>query len=124
MRMAGRVPLKGCGYYGAAKAGLAFTTEIARAELAVKNIRVIGVYPGAIHSELERGARSQYPEGMAARAMPSGQPQELARRILHAIVRNQGEVIYPDFYRIGTAFGGFGGLAQRIAVTYGPAARH
>lgn len=119
--MAGRVPLKGCGYYGAAKAGLAMTTDIARAELADKNVRVIGIYPGAIHSDLERGARNQYPDSARARAMPSGDPAELARRMLRALERNEREVIYPEFYKIASVFGGMVGLAPRLSARLSPA---
>src|SRR5688500_19700903 len=50
--MAGRVPLRGCTYYGAAKAGLAMASEIARAELGEHGVRVVTVYPGPVRSAL------------------------------------------------------------------------
>jgi len=121
--MAGRLPLKGCGYYGAAKAGLAMATDIARAELAAQNIRVIGIYPGPVHSRLERQARAQYPDRAAVRALPTGDPDRLAQRMLDALMRNRREVIYPVCYKLGAVLGGLAGLAPCITARHSPTAR-
>ncbi len=43
--MAGLVPLRGSSYYGAAKAGLAMASEVARIELARDGVHVMTVYP-------------------------------------------------------------------------------
>lgn len=57
--MAGRVPIRGCSYYGGAKAGIGLASEIARLDLKKQGVNVITVYPGPIHSGLESHARSQ-----------------------------------------------------------------
>lgn len=115
--MAGRVPIKGCAYYGAAKAGLAMASEIARGELARRGVRVITVYPGPVRSQLERDARAQFGAGALARGVPTGTPGPLARRILDAIERGAPRVVYPSLYGIGYRFGGF---ASKVTMALGP----
>jgi short-subunit dehydrogenase len=115
--MAGRVPLKGCAFYGAAKAGLAMASEIARSELAARSIHVVTVYPGPVASALERGARAQYGDGAVARTIPTGQPDTLARLIVDAVERRRARVIYPSLY--GVAWHA-GSVAARVALAVGP----
>ena len=121
--MAGKVRLKGCTYYCAAKSGLAAASEIAREELAPKNIRVLTVYPGPVASALEKGARSQYASTAIANAMPNGDPDILADKVLAAIGHNSSEVVYPDIYKLGSTFRGFGGIADWITINFGPKPR-
>lgn len=116
--MAGKVPLRGCAYYGASKAGLAMASEIARADLAVHGVRVITVYPGPVKSALEQGARDAYGGGgIVGRIAPTGDADELARRIMIAIERDEPRVIYPRLYNVGWSATA---LASRIALAYGP----
>lgn len=115
--MAGRVPIKGCAFYGAAKAGLAMASEIAHAELASRGIHVVTVYPGPVQSALERGARAQLGPSALARGIPTGKPAELARRVVDAVERKRARVVYPDVYRVG--FSALG-LASRITLGLGP----
>ncbi len=116
--MAGKVPLKGCTYYGASKAGLAMASEIARADLAPHGIRVVTVYPGPVKSPLEQGARDAYGGGGAfGRFAPTGDPDELARLIAHAIERDEPRVIYPRLYRVGWSATN---AASWFALSYGP----
>jgi 3-hydroxybutyrate dehydrogenase len=116
--MAGRVPLRGAAYYGASKAGLAMASEIARADLAPHNVRVVTVYPGPIKSALEAGARADYGGGgFLGRFAPTGDPAELARRIMVAIAADQPRVIYPRLYQAGWAATN---LASWFALSYGP----
>ncbi len=116
--MAGRVPLKGCAYYGAAKAGLAMASEIARADLRDHGIQVLTVYPGPVHSALEQGARDAYGgAGLFGRFAPVGEPAELARRIMLAISRDEPRVIYPRLYGVGWTAPN---LSSWIALSYGP----
>ena len=98
--MAGRVPLRGATFYGAAKAGLAMASEIARLELAPSNVRVVTVYPGPVASGLERGARAQLRPSRIARLMPTGDPAVIADAIVRAIDRNEPRVIYPPLYAL------------------------
>ncbi len=116
--MAGKVPLMGCAYYGAAKAGLAMASEIARADLAPHGIRVITVYPGPVKSPLEQGARDAYGGGgMFGRFAPVGDPDELATLIARAIDNNEARVIYPKAYRVGWSATN---AASWFALAYGP----
>src|SRR5690349_25122835 len=115
--MAGRVPLKGCAFYGAAKAGLSMASEIAHAELRRRGVHVVTVYPGPVSSELERAARAQYKEDPFARVAPLGKAEPLARRVLDAIVNRKPRVIYPPWYEIGFRAPG---LASRFSLEFGP----
>ncbi len=116
--MAGRVPLRGCTYYGAAKAGLAMASEIARAELAPHGVRVVTVYPGPVKSALEEGARDAFGGGgVLGRLAPTGEPAELARRILVALHRDEPRVIYPRVYGLGWSAPN---LSSWVALSYGP----
>ena len=116
--MAGKVPLRGCTYYGAAKAGLAMASEIARADLAPHGVRVVTVYPGPVKSALEQGARDAYGGGgLLGKLAPTGAPTELARRILHALDHDEPRVIYPRVYGVGFSATN---LSRWIALSYGP----
>jgi len=116
--MAGKVPLKGCAYYGASKAGLAMASEIARADLAPHGIRVVTVYPGPVRSALLQDARDGYGGGgLAGRFAPTGDPAELARRIMNAIALDEPRVIYPRLYGVGFSAPN---LSSWIALSYGP----
>lgn len=116
--MAGKVPLKGCAYYGASKAGLAIASEIARAELRAHGVRVVTVYPGPVRSALEQGARVAYGGGgLFGRVAPTGDPRELSERILRAIERDEPRVIYPRVYSVGWSANS---VASWFALSYGP----
>jgi short-subunit dehydrogenase len=118
--MAGRVPLKGCTYYGAAKAGLGMASEIARADLTRRGIGVVTVYPGPVRSALERGARAQYRRGggVLGRLAPLGDPAVLAARVVDAIDTGAPRVIYPATYALGWLATN---LASRFTLRFGPA---
>lgn len=116
--MAGRVPLRGCVYYGAAKAGLAMASEIARADLAGRGVRVVTVYPGPVKSALEAGARADWGGGgLFGRFAPTGDARELAARIMRAIEDNEPRVIYPRLYGVGWTAPN---LSRWVALSYGP----
>lgn len=102
--MAGVTPLRGCTSYGAAKAGIAMASEIARLELARHGVDVITVYPGPVRSELERRARAQAPDSIVARLLPTGDADVLARRIVDAWERRRPRVVYPAFYDLASRF--------------------
>ncbi len=96
--MAGRVPLRGCAYYGGAKAGLAMASEIAHLELAPRGVRVVTVYPGPVASALERNARAQLRPSRLARWMPTGKADVIAAAVVLAIDRGDPRVVYPALY--------------------------
>lgn len=98
--LAGVTPLRGATFYGAAKAGLAMASEIARLELAPHGVHVVTVYPGPVRSELERRARAQLPSAWIADNMPVGKPEPLAARIVRACDRGEARVVYPSFYEL------------------------
>ncbi|MBK9030886.1 MAG: SDR family NAD(P)-dependent oxidoreductase [Myxococcales bacterium] len=96
--MAGRVPLRGCAYYGGAKAGLAMASEIAHLELAPAGVHVVTVYPGPVASALERNARAQLKPSLIARLLPMGDAARMAELIAIAVERGQPRVVYPPIY--------------------------
>lgn len=98
--MAGRVPLRGAAFYGAAKAGLAMASEIARVELARSGVSVVTVYPGPVASALERGARAQLRPSRIARLMPTGDPDAVAAAVVRALDRGEPRVVYPALYAV------------------------
>lgn len=111
--MAGVTPLRGCAYYGAAKAGIAMASEIARLELAPHGVDVITVYPGPVRSGLERKARAQAPDSIAARLLPTGDADSLARRIVDAWQQRRPRVVYPPFYDLASRFPTLAGRLTR-----------
>jgi short-subunit dehydrogenase len=115
--MAGRLPIKGCSVYGAAKAGLAMASEIASAELAPRGVRVVTVYPGPVTSALEKGARAQFGGGRVKDVIPTGDPRRLAKRIVRAIEGGSARVVYPGLYELGFHAVGVG---SRVTLGLGP----
>lgn len=96
--LAGLFPVRGSSYYGAAKAGLAMASEIARIELGPHGVHVLTVYPGPIASGLERHARAQVRSNWIARNLPVGDAEPLAAAIVRAARRGSPRVVYPPFY--------------------------
>jgi short-subunit dehydrogenase len=96
--LAGVLPVRGSSFYGAAKAGLAAASEIARIELAPQGIAVLTVYPGPVASGLERHARSQVPSTPITRWLPLGDASALAQRIVSAVNAREPRVVYPTVY--------------------------
>lgn len=96
--LAGVLPLRGATFYGAAKAGLAAASEIARIELAPEGVHVLTVYPGPVASGLERHARAQVRSTFLARWIPVGDAAVLADRIVRAAESGAPRVVYPPFY--------------------------
>ncbi|HEU4408870.1 MAG TPA: SDR family oxidoreductase [Polyangiaceae bacterium] len=111
--MAGVTPLRGCSYYGAAKAGLAMASEIAHLELGPRGVRVVTVYPGPVRSALERRARGQYVDSPWSRFVPAGDPSALARRVVDACERGAPRVVYPGFYDLASRFPTWASRAAR-----------
>ncbi len=116
--MAGKVTLPGCAFYGAAKAGLAMASEIARRELRSRGVRVVTVYPGAVASPLEARAKAQYGGGWLTKVIPTGDPDALAARVVDAIRRDAPRVVYPAAYAVGWL-----AAAGPLALRFGPRPR-
>jgi short-subunit dehydrogenase len=98
--LAGVLPIRGGTFYGAAKAGLAAASEIARIELARNGVHVLTVYPGPISSGLERHASAQVRATRIARWLPLGDARGLAQRIVRAIETGAPRVVYPSVYQV------------------------
>lgn len=116
--MAGRVPLRGCSYYGAAKSGLALASQITGLEVAAAGIHVLTVLPGPVASGLESRARAQVTPGLVTRYIPTGAPLPLARRIARAVITGKKRLVYPAVYGLADRLLGTSSL---IATTCGPA---
>ncbi len=106
--MAGRVPMRGCAFYGAAKAGLALASENAALDLATHGVRVVTVFPGPVRTALEQRARAQVRNTFGARLIPTGDPARLARRIVAACLRGRTRIVYPAVYVFGDRFNRIG----------------
>lgn len=115
--MAGRVPLRGCSYYGAAKSGLAMASEIAGLELAPRGVHVLTVLPGPVYSKLEARARAQVRPGVASRHIPTGDAATLAHRIESALARGHRRLVYPAIYGVADRFPG---LSSRFTSAFSP----
>ncbi len=115
--MAGLVPLRGSSYYGAAKAGFAMASEVARLELAPHGVHVLTVYPGPVSSELERRARAQVRQTWLARAMPTGNAEALARLVVRAAELRRPRVVYPLLY---AAAAEILGVSRRFTERFSP----
>ncbi len=118
--LAGLVPLRGSSYYGAAKAGLAMASEIARIELREHGVHVLTVYPGPVASELERRARAQLAPNITSR-IPTGDARSLAVAIVRAAARRAPRVIYPPIYQPAAQMLS---IARRVTERFSPAPRN
>ena len=102
--MAGRVPMRGYSYYGAAKSGLGVASEIAAVDLDERGISVLTVYPGPVRSPLEARGRTQLRKSPIAEHAPTGNPAALARRIARALERGHKRLVYPTIYAVPDLF--------------------
>ena len=113
--MAGKIPLQGLHVLRRREGRPRMASEIARAELAPHGVRVVTVYPGPVRSALEQGARADYGGGgWFGRLAPTGEPAELARRIMRAVERDEPRVIYPRVYGVGWPRADAGELVRAV----------
>ncbi len=96
--MAGLVPTPGMMHYNAAKAGLGAASESLRAELRGSGVSVMTVYPGPVTTAMEQAARAAYVDSAGVRNVPTGDADELARKIARGIERGTGRIVYPRVY--------------------------
>jgi short-subunit dehydrogenase len=100
----GLIPTPGMSHYCGAKAGLAAASECARAELALRGVHVLTVYPGPVASDMEAAARAALGDGVLTRLMPTGTPDGLAEAVAQGISRRKARTIYPQVYALAWAF--------------------
>jgi short-subunit dehydrogenase len=91
-------------WYAASKSGLAAAGRQLRWELRRTGVHVLTVYPGPIHTEMGQRAYRRYTADPTAALLPWGTTGELGRRILRAVQRRQGELIYPRPYAVAAIF--------------------
>ncbi len=83
---------------------------------------MLTVYPGPVKSALEVGARADYGgDGSFGRFAPTGDPAELAQRLLDAVGADEPRVIYPRLYGVGWTAPN---IARWVALSYGPPPVH
>jgi short-subunit dehydrogenase len=97
--MAGVSLNPGMFYYNAGKAGIAAASEGLRAELRGTGVNVITVYPGPVHTAMANVSFERHE--MKPGKIPTGTPEEMARRIRTAVEYRKARVIYPSFYMLG-----------------------
>ncbi len=96
--MAGKTLMHGCAWYGASKAGIGQISEITGLEVEGSNVHILTVYPGPIDTVLAAGARANLEENLAARIMPVGNRETLARKMVKAFFAKQDVLAYPEIY--------------------------
>ncbi len=96
--MAGKTLLPGCTWYGASKAGLGQISEIAGLEIEKSNVHILTVYPGPIDTGLAAGARASLEENFAAKYLPVGDRETLARKMVQAFLEKKAVLAYPEIY--------------------------
>ncbi len=77
-------PMAGIGGYSASKAAAFSLTQSLRATLGTEGVRVMGVYPGAVDTDMLRGFE-----------MPKASPESVAKAICDGILADEDDV-FPD----------------------------
>lgn len=89
------VPSALMGHYSASKAALAMATETLRQEFRAEGVHVVLVLPGPVDTGMLAEAQAVPSVAKALRFSPRGDAPTLARRIVNAIRKEQGTIIYP-----------------------------
>ncbi|MSP73741.1 MAG: SDR family oxidoreductase [Myxococcales bacterium] len=92
--------------YCASKAGLAAASEALHGELRGTGVHILTVYPGPVDTAMGQSAYAAYGQTLAVRATPTGRPEVLALKILSAMDRRVGRLIYPRVYTLSRWFPG------------------
>ena len=94
-------PMPGSAHYSSSKAALASASEAARTELAGSGVHVLTVYPGPVRSEMHAAAVEAMGHDWTTRLVPTGEPDELAERVVRALEARRDRVVYPRAYLPG-----------------------
>lgn len=100
--VAALAPTPGMFHYNAAKAGLAAASESLRGEWRGTGVNVVTVYPGPVRTKLADATIQAY--GPIARWMHLGTVEGLAERVVRAVARGKGRVVYPGYYVVPRGF--------------------
>jgi short-subunit dehydrogenase len=84
--------------YVATKRALAALDEVLRLELEGTGVHVVSVFPGPVRTPMLEKTL-QDPLGANLRRLPTGNVEEMARRIRIAIEQRRDVVVYPDAFR-------------------------
>lgn len=115
--MAGVVPLRGCTFYGAAKAGLAMASECLQMELLADKIHVLTVYPGPIQTQLEENAQRGFAGNKVYSLLPRSEAPLIAQAIYEAWKKKKTRLIYPPAYQLGFTLTG---AARKLSKLFTP----
>lgn len=91
-------PLAGMAWYGGSKAGLAMTSETLHGELRGSGVHVVTVYPGPVRTQLGAYGSSRIEETIGTRAQVWGEASELGDRVVSAVKKKKGRLVYPQAY--------------------------
>lgn len=98
--LAGVTFAPGMADYSASKAAIAAASETLNHELKAKGVHVLTVYPGPVATPLEKAARAQLEVTAAMDHLPTGNVEELAKKIDDCIRKKKARLIYPAVYGV------------------------
>jgi short-subunit dehydrogenase len=104
--LAALAPTPGMFYYNASKAALAAASESLRGELRGSGVHVVTVYPGPVDTVMARTAVAKYVATTAARLIPQGTTDVLAKLVRKAVEKKRDRIIYPRSYTFARMFPG------------------
>ncbi|HKA90501.1 MAG TPA: SDR family NAD(P)-dependent oxidoreductase [Haliangiales bacterium] len=111
------LPFPGAAWYAASKAALHQFAQTIRIDVKGTGVRVLGVYPGPIHTPmLDKALQTEAGKKFFGR-LPIGKVEPLARRIVDALLRDEETVVYPRVYQ---ATSWLGGLSRRLVTMTTP----
>ena len=114
------LPFPGSAWYAASKAALHQFAQTIRIDCKGTGVRVLGVYPGPIHTPmLDKALETEAGKKFFGR-LPIGKVEPLAARIVDALVRDEETVVYPRVYQ---ATHWLGGLSRRLVTMTTPAVK-
>lgn len=88
------------GHYAASKAALASFTENLRLELRGSGVHVLEVIPGPVDTAMYAESRLLPGFAQAMSGFRPGRPEVLARRVIVALRRERGKIVYPRLLRV------------------------
>jgi short-subunit dehydrogenase len=92
-------PLPGGSYYAASKAALGAAANTMRIDLKGTGVHVLGVYPGPIHTPMLEKTKGDEQMRKFFSRLPTGRSDELAKKVVDALVDDHDTVVYPALYR-------------------------
>jgi short-subunit dehydrogenase len=91
-------PFPSAHYYAASKAALAAAAETLRIDLRGTGVHVLTVYPGPIRTPMLEQIKPGSAVAKFFAPLPKGKPDELARRVVDALLADERQLVYPAIY--------------------------